>query len=149
MKPEDCNFVSEEVFESCKDKGCLGIFEGVPVYITPPPNDKPIKIVYEDSWSLEDNGNEIIVSKRLSEMESKNFLMEWFGTTDVGVLDCSDMSEEEIEEILNAFNNSFTIGRINVVDEDGTSVASTDFTNEAQNLAVWKAMGFQEEDFYK
>lgn len=36
---------------------------------------------------------------------------------------------------------------INVVKENGEVVASTDFTNESKNLEVWKAVGFQEEDF--
>lgn len=98
MKPEDCGFVSEEVFESYKDKGCLGVFEGTPVYITPP-DDKPIKVVYENDWKVESDGNELVFSKRLSEMESENLLMELFGTTDVGILDCSNMTEEEIAEI--------------------------------------------------
>lgn len=139
MKPENCNFVSEEVFESYKDKGCLGMFEGVPVYITPP-DDKPIKIVCESNLKIMNEED-----KYKMNME----LLHRIGKHNFGALDCSDMSEEEIEEILNAFNNSFAIGRINVVDEDGTSVASTDFTNEAQNLAVWKALGLKEEDFYK
>lgn len=35
------------------------------------------------------------------------------------------------------------------VDEDGNIIASTDFTDESKNLEVWKALGLQEEDFYK
>ena len=38
---------------------------------------------------------------------------------------------------------------INVVKENGEVVASTDFTDESKNLAVWKVVGLQEEDFYK
>lgn len=99
MKPEDCGFVSEEVFESYKNKGCLGVFEGTPIYIIPSPNDKPIKVVYGNDWKVEDDRNELVFSKRLSEIESENLLMELFGTTDVGILDCSNMTEEEIAEI--------------------------------------------------
>ena len=89
------------------------------IYITPPPNDKPIKIVCENSWSLEGNGYEIVASKRLSEMESKNLLMELFGTTNVGILDCSNMTEEEIAEI------------DKIVDEfNGIGCTSFQFTSE-------------------
>lgn len=38
---------------------------------------------------------------------------------------------------------------ISVVKEDGEVVAYTDFTDESKNLEVWKAVGLQEEDFYK
>ena len=38
---------------------------------------------------------------------------------------------------------------ISVVKEDGEVVAHTDFTDEQMNLEVWKAIGLQEEDFYK
>lgn len=99
MKSEDCGFVSEEVFESYKNKGRLGVFEGTPIYIIPSPNDKPIKVVDEGDIKVEGRDNEIIVSQKLSEMMAENLLMELFGTTDVGILDCSDMTEEEIEEI--------------------------------------------------
>ena len=44
---------------------------------------------------------------------------------------------------------SFPIGKINVVNEDGVCITSTDFTDESTNLKVWKALGLQEEDFYK
>ena len=107
---EDCGFVSEEVFESYKDKGYLGVFEGAPVYVIPSPNDNPIKVVYRDDWKVEGDGNEIVFSKRLSEMESKNLLMELFGTTDVGILDCSDMTEEEIAEIDKLIDKFNSIG---------------------------------------
>lgn len=99
MKSEDCGFVPEEVFESYKDKGCLGIFEGIPVYVIPSPNDKPIKVVYEGDVKVECRDNEIIVSQKLSEMMAENLLTELFGTTDVGILDCSDMTKEELAEI--------------------------------------------------
>ena len=39
--------------------------------------------------------------------------------------------------------------KISVVDENDNVIASTDFTNEADNLKVWLALGLQEEDFYK
>ena len=106
MKFEDCGFVSEEVFESYKNKGRLGVFEGIPIYITPP-DDKPIKVVYEGDIKVEGRDNEIIVSQKLSEMMAENLLMELFGTTDVGILDCSNMTEEEhaeIDRIVDEFN---------------------------------------------
>lgn len=62
-------------------------------------HQKPIKIVYEGDVKVEGRDNEIIVSQKLNEMMAENLLMELFGTTDVGILDCSDMTEEEIEEI--------------------------------------------------
>lgn len=44
---------------------------------------------------------------------------------------------------------SFPINKINVVTEDDDIIATTDFTDEQKNLEVWKAIGLQEEDFYK
>ena len=38
---------------------------------------------------------------------------------------------------------------VNVVDENENVIATTDFTDESKNLRVWKAVGLQEEDFYK
>ena len=63
------------------------------------------------------------------------------------------LSYEELERIADEFNRigctSFPIGKINVVNEDGVFITSTDFTDESTNLEVWKALGLQEEDFYR
>lgn len=41
------------------------------------------------------------------------------------------------------------IVKLSIDDEDGNIIASTDFTDESKTLEVWKALGLQEEDFYK
>lgn len=54
--------------------------------------DKPIKIVFEDDFKvIQTNDCTIEVLKILSSMESKKLLKDMFGTTDIGVLDCSDI----------------------------------------------------------
>ena len=53
---------------------------------------------------------------------------------------------EDMEEFWDAYSS---IGKVSVVDEDQNIVATTDFTDESKNLEVWKALRFQEEDFYK
>lgn len=67
--------------------------------------DKPIKIVFEGDIKVEGDDNNIEVTKRLSKMEAERLLLNTFGTTDVGVLDCSDKTEEEIDKIINEFND--------------------------------------------
>ena len=79
-----------------------------------------------------------------------------------GYVDLSSFDEDELEivkeaidilKIVDEWNSigctSFPIGKINVVNEDGVFITSTDFTDESTNLKVWKALGLQEEDFYK
>lgn len=61
--------------------------------------DRPIKIVYENDGMIEINDCTIEYTRRLSPMESSNLLRDMFGTTNVGMLDCSDMSDEEISKI--------------------------------------------------
>lgn len=68
-------------------------------FILPEPKDKPIKVVIEDSVKVTSNGNVIEIKKHLSSVEAENLLNDIFGTTDIGILDCSDMTEEEIAEI--------------------------------------------------
>lgn len=56
--------------------------------------DKPIKMVFEDDLKvIQTNDCTIEVLKRLSSMESEKLLKDMFGTTDIGVLDCSDIKE--------------------------------------------------------
>lgn len=63
--------------------------------------DKPIKVIYEDnSGFIKTNDCTIEYLRRLTPMESEAVLMGMFGTTDIGVLDCSDMTDEEINSII-------------------------------------------------
>lgn len=73
-------------------KFCDGVF-------IPEDKDRPIKIVYENNRSIEINDYTIEYTRRLSPVESANIFRDMFGTTDIGVLDCSDMSYEEIDRI--------------------------------------------------
>ena len=59
----------------------------------------PIKIVYEGEIKVEGDDNNVNVVKKPSKMEAEHLFFDMFGTTDVGILDCSNMSDEEIEEI--------------------------------------------------
>lgn len=67
--------------------------------------DKPIKIVFEDDVKVTANGNEIEIKRKLSDIEAKKLLNDVFGTTDIGILDCSDMTDEEIDKIVEKFNS--------------------------------------------
>jgi len=72
----------------------------------PEDKDKPIKVVYEDDFKvIQTNDCTIEIVKRLTPMESEKLLNDMFGTTDVGILDCSDMTDEEIDRIVEEFNN--------------------------------------------
>ena len=51
--------------------------------------------------------------------------------------------------INNIENTGYLFNVINVVDENGNVVSSTDFTDESKTLEVWKLLGLEEEDFYK
>ena len=60
---------------------------------------EPIRITYEDAVRFEDIDDYIIkTTKHLTPTESEKLLMDLFGTTDVGILDCSDMPYEKIYE---------------------------------------------------
>lgn len=72
--------------------------------------DKPIQIVFEGDIKVEGDDNNIEVTKRLSKMEAEHLLLNTFGTTDVGVLDCSNKTEEEIAEINRIVDEFNSIG---------------------------------------
>lgn len=67
---------------------------------------KPIKIVYQDEVLVipMDDGN-IEIRKKLSPMEAVQFIETLFGTTILGVLDCSDMTDKEIDKIVDEWNS--------------------------------------------
>lgn len=58
----------------------------------------PEELVQVDDCTLE-------YRKKLSLVESEKLLKDMFGTTNVGILDCSDMSDEEIDEITDKLNS--------------------------------------------
>lgn len=63
-------------------------------------HQKPIKIVYDNGWKARNISDfEIELSRKLSPSESEELIKGLFGTTDIAALDCSNMTEEEIEEI--------------------------------------------------
>ena len=80
--------------------------------IIPENKGKPIKIAYEDNMEIIDTDDYTVkIVRRLTSMESEKFIKDLFGTTDVGILDCSDMSDEEIEGIVEGLNKEQFIQR--------------------------------------
>lgn len=74
--------------------------------IIPEDKEKPIKVIYEDnSGFVKTNDCTIEYLRRLTPMESEVVLMGMFSTADIGVLDCSDMTDEEIDRIVNELNS--------------------------------------------
>ena len=73
------------------------------VFIIPSVKDNPLKIVYDDNWAMNLNGYNAEFSRKLTDLEFKNLLIDTFGTTDVGAINKDDFTEDEwiiIEEIL-------------------------------------------------
>lgn len=63
-----------------------------------------------------------------------------------------DKMIDEMFPETNPLYGKFVNGRfdkVSVVDEGDNIIATTDFTDKQKNLEVWKALGLQEEDFYK
>lgn len=74
-------------------------------FILTEPKDKPIKIIIEDNVKVTSNGNVIEIKKHLCSMEAEKLLNDIFGTTNIAVLDCSDITDEEIDRIVEKFNS--------------------------------------------
>lgn len=70
-------------------------------FIVSEPKDKPIKLVVENNIKMTTNGNVIEIKKHLSTTEVKKLLNDIFGSTNIGVLDCDGMSDEEVERMVN------------------------------------------------
>lgn len=67
---------------------------------TPDDRDRPVKMVYgDDEEVILTNDGIVEFTRKLSPMEVEKLLIDLFGTTKVGILDCSNMSDEEIAEI--------------------------------------------------
>lgn len=68
--------------------------------------DKPVKMIYRDDTEMiiQTDDYTFEYTRKLSLMEVEKLLMDLFGTTKVGILDCSDMSDEEIAEIEKSIN---------------------------------------------
>lgn len=72
----------------------------------PEDRDKPIKVVYEDDFkATRTDGFIIEIAKKLTHTESEKLLNDMFGTTNVGILDCSYMSDEEFNKIVDKWNS--------------------------------------------
>lgn len=56
-------------------------------------NMNPIKIVIEDDIKTIGDGDIVKIEKRLSPMEVEKLFIDLFGTTNVGTLDCSDITD--------------------------------------------------------
>ena len=74
--------------------------------IVPEDKDKPIKMVYEDDIGIiKANDYTIELTRKLTPVEAEKLLEDMFGTTNVGILDCSYMSDEELNQIVDKWNN--------------------------------------------
>ena len=67
--------------------------------------EKPIKVIFEDVTELKMDGYNIEIKGKLSGIQAEKIIGNIFGTTDIAALDCSDMSEEEIDRIVDNFNS--------------------------------------------
>lgn len=90
------------------------------------------------------------VDKRINEIRDKwNAIAEEQGYTtddvDAFVAKNHEMVFNDLFELLDMCSPD----KIVVENEDGNVLCSTDFTDESKNLEVWKAIGLDEEDFYK
>lgn len=75
-------------------------------FILPKNKDKPITIAFEDEKNvISIDDCTFTFSRKLTPMQSEKLLKDIFGTTDVGVLDCSNMYDEEFNEIINKLIN--------------------------------------------
>lgn len=72
----------------------------------PENKDKPIKVVYEDDAKVTQTSDFTIkFVKKLRGMELEKFLEDMFGTTKIGIFDCSGMTDEEVDKIVEKFNS--------------------------------------------
>ena len=69
------------------------------------PKDKPIKIVFEDDVKVTANGNDIEIKRKLFDVEAEKLLNDIFGTTNIGILNCIGMTDEEINKIVDKWNS--------------------------------------------
>ena len=67
--------------------------------------DKSIKIIFEDDVKVTANDNDIEIKRKLSNIEAEKLLIDIFGTTNIGILNCSDMTDEEINKIVDKWNS--------------------------------------------
>lgn len=77
------------------------------IFIVPSQSDKPLKIVCDDNWIMNLDGYSARFSRELTDLEFKNLLIEVFGTTDIGMINKDNFTEDEwvvIEEILKENN---------------------------------------------
>lgn len=71
------------------------------MFTNPKDRDKPVKMIYRDDTEMiiQIDDYTFEYTRKLSPVEAEKLFMDLFGTTKVGILDCSDMSDEEIAEI--------------------------------------------------
>ena len=55
--------------------------------------DKPIKVIFEDDVKVTASDNNIEIKRKLSDIEAEKLLIDIFGTTNIGILDCSDIKD--------------------------------------------------------
>lgn len=115
--------------------GIIAQFTGIPFS-----NKEELISIFMDNYSCQyeeasDAIDKILVDSFCNGHISEDFFNEYI----------SDKFKNKLDNIL----PNVCLGRISVVDENENVIATTNFTNEAQNLAVWKALGLEEEDFYK
>ena len=63
--------------------------------------DKSIKVVFENSVAITIDNDNIEIKRKLSRLEAEQLLIDLFGTTNIGVFDCGDITDEEIDRYIN------------------------------------------------
>ena len=59
-------------------------------------SNQPIKIIYDNcEYETKVSGDSVMFTRKLTPME----IAELFGTTNLGIFDCSGMSDEELDQI--------------------------------------------------
>ena len=64
------------------------------IFIIPTPEQKPIKIVFQDDMEVNEYGNDIAIKRKLSGIEAEKFITDIFGSTDIAVIPTSEIRED-------------------------------------------------------
>ena len=96
----------EELHKEIENKTFRSVTNNDNIFIFPVQNDKPVKIVIEDNVKVSSVSDyDIEIKKKFNSLETEKLLKDIFGDTNIATYDCSDMSDEEIDRIVNKWND--------------------------------------------